>query len=344
MTAKLTLLQAGPALSLQDQGRPGFRAQGLTIGGAADRVALYEGAALLGQSPGLAALEMAGSGGQFRADADIRIALTGAEMAATIDGETILWGTSHLLPGGATLSIGGARNGVYGYLHAGGGIAAPLVMGARGSHLAGGIGRYLQSGDALPLGDDPGEAVARTLPKPARFGGGVIRVVESMQTGSFSEETLTRFTTTAFRRDARANRMGVRMDFDGQGFATGAQLSIVSEVVVPGDVQVSGDGAPYVLMYECQTTGGYPRIGSVLPCDLPRVAQSMTGAPIRFEFVTMPEAIALQARFSLDLKNLPGTVTPLIRDPSELRDLLSFQLISGAISAQANPFEQEPAT
>ena len=68
-----------------------------------------------------------------------------------------------------------------------------------------------------------------------------------------------------FHARARVDRMGVRMDFDGEGFATEEQLSIVSEVVVPGDIQVSGDGAPYVLMFECQTTGGYPRIGSVLP-------------------------------------------------------------------------------
>ena len=341
MNAHLTVEQAGPALSLQDQGRPGFRAQGLTAGGAADRTALFEGAALLGQSSDHAAIEMAGSGGRFTADVDTRIALTGAAMAANIDGESIVWGASHLLSAGAKLTIGGVRDGSYGYLHVGGGFATPQVMGSRGSHLAGGIGALLQSGETLPMGPDTQHATAMTLPKSDRFGGGKIRVVASMQTASFDRETIERFTTTTFRRDARANRMGVRMDFDGEGFATGAQLSIVSEVVVPGDIQIAGDGAPYVLMYECQTTGGYPRIGSVLPCDLPRVAQAMTGTPLSFEFVEMEEAIALQTRHLTALKSLPTQVTPLIRDPAHIRDLLNYQLISGAVSANANSFAKE---
>ncbi|MFK7836822.1 MAG: biotin-dependent carboxyltransferase family protein [Sulfitobacter sp.] len=342
MSGVLTIEAAGPALSLQDQGRPGYRAKGLTVGGAADRTALFEGAALLGQKPTLAVLEMAGSGGTFHVDQDARIALTGAEMAATIDGEPLVWNASHLLPAGAKLTIGGARNGSYGYLHVGGGFDVPRVMGSRAAHLAGGIGGLLQSGDTLPLGADNGRETGMTLPVSMRFGGGTIRIVASMQTSAFTPDTIERFTQTAFRRDARANRMGVRVDSDGEGFVTQAALSIVSEVVVPGDIQISGDGAPYVLMYECQTTGGYPRIGSVLPCDLPRVAQAQTGAPLRFEFVEIDVAAALYQRHLAELKTLQSRVTPLVRDPATIRDLLGYQLISGAVSARANPFEKEP--
>jgi biotin-dependent carboxylase-like uncharacterized protein len=325
MTAHLTISQAGPAMSLQDLGRPGYRAQGLTIGGAADTTAIHEGAALLGQSTSHAAIEMAGQGGSFTASADMRIALTGAEMAASVDGETLVWNASHLLPAGATLQLGGTRNGTYGYLHVGGGFATPTVMGSHASHLAGGIGGLLNAGDILPIGSDKGTEVAVTLPKGD---------------ASFSEDSFDRFTQTAFRRDARANRMGIRMDFDGEGFNTAGQLSIVSEVVVPGDIQISGDGAPYVLMFECQTTGGYPRIGSVLPCDLPRAAQAQTGAPLTFEFLEMDAAVAVQNRYLADLKSLKSRVTPLVRDPARIRDLLSYQLISGVVSASTNPFEK----
>lgn len=342
MTAHLTITAAGPAMSLQDQGRPGYRAEGLTLGGAADRTALYEGAALLGQNPDLAVIEMAGSGGTFCADQDIRIALTGAMMTASIDGEAVVWNASHFLQKGATLTIGGARDGSYGYLHVGGGFAVEPVMGSRSSHLAGGIGGLLSTGEVLPLGPDKGHATAMTLRCSDRFGGGAIRMVASMQTADFGAATLARFTATPFRRDARANRMGVRMAHDGDGFSTAGQLSIVSEVVVPGDIQIAGDGAPYVLMYECQTTGGYPRIGSVLPCDLPRVAQAQTGAGLTFELVEMADAIAAQARYANEMKALTHLVTALVRDPADIRDLLAYQLISGAISATANPFTQEP--
>ncbi len=339
MTAHLTITAAGPAMSVQDLGRTGYRAVGLTVGGAADRRALYEGAALLGQSADSAAIEMAGSGGSFVSDADVRFALTGASMAAKLDGEPLVWNASHLLPKGSTLTVGGAQAGTYGYLHIGGGIATPVVMGARSSHLAGGIGKLLATGDVLPIGKDTRKDVSNTLPADPRFSGGVVRMVASAQTADFASETVSRFTSTAFQRDPRGNRMGVRMAMDGDGFAMESGLSIVSEVVVPGDIQIAGDGSPYVLMYECQTTGGYPRIGTVLPCDMPRVAQAQAGAELRFEMLDLQDAIGVQARALNELKALRAAVTPLVRDPAEIRDLLSYQLIGGAVSAQANPFD-----
>ncbi|MEM9699383.1 MAG: biotin-dependent carboxyltransferase family protein [Pseudomonadota bacterium] len=338
MTRRLTVKAVGPGVTVQDLGRPGYRALGLTQGGAADQLALYEGAALLGQDARLAAIEMAGSGGTFSVDADARIALTGAEMTVRLDGEALAWHASHLLPAGSTLEIGGARAGSYGYLHLGGGIDTPEIMGARGSHLAGGIGGTLNAGDALPLGPDPRPQTGMILLPEDRLAGGTLRVVASMQTKDFAPEALARFTSTTFHRDARANRMGVRLALETEGFATEEMLSIVSEVVVPGDIQIAGDGAPYILLYECQTTGGYPRIGTVLPCDLPRAAQAPIGAPLRFEMVEMAEAVSAQKRYLSDLVGLPQRIMPLVRDPGEIADLLSYQLVGGAVSALQDPF------
>lgn len=341
MSAALTILQAGPAMTIQDLGRPGYRALGLTHGGAADPTALHEGAALLGQDPNCAALEMAGSGGSFEADQDIRIALTGAQMQVSIDGEPLAWNASHLLPAGAKLTIGGARDGAYGYLHVGGGFDVEPVMESRSSHLAAGIGALLQSGEVLPLGADKGGETNLTLPRDSRFGAERVRIVASMQTDAFDDATRARFTETTFRRDARANRMGARMDHEGEGFATGGQLTIVSEVITPGDIQIAGDGAPFVLMCECQTTGGYPRIGTVIPCDLPTVAQAQPSAALQFEFIDLDEALAAETRHRDTLAALPKQRQPLLRDPARIRDLLAFQLISGVVSATADPFEED---
>jgi 5-oxoprolinase (ATP-hydrolysing) subunit C len=341
MSALLEVRACGPALTVQDQGRSGFLAQGLTRGGAADLLALFEGAALLSQSPELAALEMVGMGGTFQAHADMRIALTGAPMAATLDDAPLTWHASHLLPAGSTLKIGGAQKGTYGYLHVGGGINTPAMMGGRGTHLSAGLGAAIGAGDMLPKGQDKGTSTGMTLPVDDRWDGGPIRIIASMQTEQFDTETQQRFAATEFRRDARANRMGVRMDFDGEGFAAKDQLSILSDVIVPGDIQIAGDGAPFVLMCECQTTGGYPRIGTVLPCDLGRVAQAPAGASLSFQFIDMEHARAIEKRAMEQRANLGQTVTPLLRDPHTMRDLLSYQLISGAVSATANPFENE---
>ncbi|HSG54091.1 MAG TPA: biotin-dependent carboxyltransferase family protein, partial [Paracoccaceae bacterium] len=260
MSRALIIHRAGPQVTVQDPGRPGLLGQGLSQGGAADPVALAEGAALLRQPASQAALEMAGMGGSFEATQDTRIALTGAPMTASIDGQTLAWNASHLLRAGQRLEIGAALRGIYGYLHLGGGIATEMVLGARAAHLAAGIGRALRPGDRLPLGDDTRAEVGLTLDPAPRLAGGTVRMTRSMQTVLFDPEVLDRFQATAFRRDARGNRMGARLEFDGDPFAASGQLSILSEVIVPGDIQMTGDGTPFVLLPECQTTGGYPRI------------------------------------------------------------------------------------
>lgn len=339
MTRALIIHRAGPQVTVQDQGRPGLLGQGLSQGGAADPVALAEGAALLRQPASHAALEMAGMGGTFEVTQDTRIALTGAPMWASVEGQTLAWNASHLLQAGARLEIGAAARGIYGYLHLGGGIATDPVLGARAAHLAAGIGRALGPGDRLPLGNDPRAEVGLTLDPEPRLAGGTVRMTRSMQTDLFEAEVLARFQSTAFARDARGNRMGARLEFEGAPFAASGQLSILSEVIVPGDIQMTGDGTPFVLLPECQTTGGYPRIGTVIPADLPKIAQAGPGVSLRFEVIQLAEAVEIHRRHLALLAKLPATTRPLLRDPAQMQDLLSYQLISGVISGHDDQFE-----
>ncbi|MGI9368013.1 MAG: biotin-dependent carboxyltransferase family protein [Ruegeria sp.] len=328
----LVVHRIGPACTIQDQGREGYLDQGLSRSGAADLIALHEGAALLGQSPELAALEMAGMGGEFEATSDTRIALTGAPMQASIDGSPAVWNASHFLGKGQRLSIGTAAKGVYGYLHIGGGIQSDVFLGSRSVHLTANIGRAVVGGDTLENGSDSGGVGMKILPVD-RFAGGALRVVSSFQTTLFDEDTVARFAKTEFRRGQRANRMGMQLESDGPGFSASGQLNILSEVITPGDIQMTGVGNPFILLPECQTTGGYPRIAAVLPCDLPRAAQTPAGGSIRFQFVSVEEAVSIQDAFEKELAGLRRRIEPLVRDPHDIPDLLSYQLIGGMISA-----------
>ncbi|WP_298855413.1 biotin-dependent carboxyltransferase family protein [uncultured Ruegeria sp.] len=328
----LIVRSIGPACTIQDQGRSGYLDQGLSRSGAADTLALHEGAALLRQSPELAALEMAGMGGEFEATQNMRIALTGARMQASIDGSPVVWNASHHLDAGQRLAIGAALQGNYGYLHLGGGIDSEVFLGSRSAHLTARIGRSVQQGDRLSCSPDAGDAGLKLTPAE-RFSGGVLRVVPSFQTPLFDDATLDRFSHTSFYRGARANRMGMHVDSDGDGFAASGQLNILSEVITPGDIQMTGTGDPFILLPECQTTGGYPRIATVLPCDMSRAAQTPAGGAIRFEFVSMDQANELHKAFLSDLARLPAKVEALVRDPHDIPDLLSYQLIGGVISA-----------
>lgn len=332
----LIVHDAGPGVTVQDLGRPGTLSLGMSRGGASDRLALAEGAALLGQGGDLAAIEMQGIGGTFEAAQDLRIALTGAPMRAALEGASkpLVWGGSHSLPKGARLTIGPVTQGMFGYLHVGGGIDLPRRMGARGTHLNAGLGAVLGPGERLPTGPDSGAGTGLILSQSDRFGGGEIRILEGPQTAFFATEDRARFERTRFARDARGNRMGCRIVPDGDGFETAAGRSIVSEIVVPGDVQITGDGTPFVLLAECQTTGGYPRIGTVLPCDLPRVVQAQPGEALTFRFVGRDEGLAAEEAHARMVAALPDQIAPLVRDPQDIGDLLSYQLISGAISGE----------
>lgn len=335
MTAALVVKRIAPGASVQDMGRAGFRAFGVSGGGAADPLAMVEGAALLGQSTDCAALELPGSGGVFEATAPLRIALTGAPMRAALDGTPLVWNASHAVPAGARIEIGGATSGSYGYLHVGGGFDLPQRLGSRSANLAAGIGAAVQAGDSLAVGIDGGGPVGLCLPQDNRFDGGVLRVIESFQTDLFDTDTRERFTQTCFSRDARANRMGMRLNSDGTGFAAKGGLNILSESILPGDIQITGDGTPFLLLWESQTTGGYPRICTVIPADLPRAVQTPAGAALRFCFVTRDEALAAERKARDYLSDLPKLCTPLVRDPAQIRDLLSYQLISGVTAGDA---------
>ena len=212
------------------------------------------------------------------------------------------------------------------------------MMGARSAHLSAGLGAAILAGSTLPLGQDHGKVTGMVLPSDDRFNGGRIRITASMQTDQFDTQTQTRFCETTFLRDARANRMGVRMAHDGAPFKAADQLTILSDVIVTGDIQIAGDGAPFVLMCECQTTGGYPRIGTVLACDMPRVAQAATGADISFQFVDIAQARTIEQNAASIRADLSAKIKPLLRDPHDIRDLLSYQLISGVVSATSDPF------
>ncbi|MEM9427299.1 MAG: biotin-dependent carboxyltransferase family protein [Pseudomonadota bacterium] len=324
----MTLLvkQAGPLVSLQDAGRPGGLGLGLSRGGAVDRQGYLAACALADASLGAAAIEMAGFGGRFEFETPSRFALAGATMRATLDGAPLLWNAVHLAEPGAVLDIGAAEQGVYGYLLPGGGVMTEPELGGRGFHRIAGLGRPIHSGDRLPIGPSHDESPMKLNDVPAPSG--PIRVMPGPQSALFDEKVKQRFAATVFTRSAKANRQGARLEQDGAPFSAGSQLQQVSDFISEGDIQMTGDGTPYVLLADCQTMGGYPRIGTVIPADVPRIAQALPGENMRFAFITEGEAASLWQSDEARLMQLKGRLQPLVRDPREMSDLLSYNLIS----------------
>jgi len=317
----------GPAVSVQDLGRPGGLGLGLSRGGAADRFGFIDGAVLLGQSMDYAALEMAGMGGRFSFNQPTRFALSGATMRATLDGAPVEWNASHFALPGMQLDIGATESGVYGYLHVGGGLNTEVELGGRGYHRIAGLGQLIEAGGTVRIGPDAHPDMAPMRLPERLFGNEPIRVMPGPQSDLFSDAAKSAFEAATFLRSPRANRQGVRLDHDGAPFATEGQLTLVSDFISEGDIQMTGDGTPYVLLAECQTMGGYPRIGTVIPADLPRIAQAMPGAALRFQFISTEVAEALWRSENTYAASRKSALAPRVRDPREMADLLSYELI-----------------
>ena len=332
MILAILVEKIGPAVTVQDAGWEGTLAMGLSRGGAADTRALAEAWALIGERD-TAVLEMAGMGGRFKVLAPARIALTGAPMGATLDNAHLLWNGVHCVEAGQVLEIETARTGAYGYLAIGGGFVTPRFYGSASTHRGAGLGHVVQVGDTLAIGTDTKpDRVGLVLPS-VRQNSTPIRVVATAHTRLFSHDVCRAFEETTFERSARGNRQGVALE-TGMSFALPGGQSIPSETVIPGDIQVPGQGAPFALLADSQTTGGYPRIAAILPCDLPRVAQAIAGTQLRFKFVTREDGIAAELAERKVRSGLGARCVPILRDPMHIQDLLSYQLISGAISGK----------
>ena len=293
----ISVLKPGLLTTVQDAGRPGYRAFGLPVAGAMDRLAWALANALAGNAPGAAALEMTLLGATFRFDRDAYVAVCGADMRASLGGAPVGPAAGFPVKAGDELAFGGARAGVRTYLAVRGGIDVPLVLGSRSTYVRAAVGgfegRPLRAGDVVPVGRARGAAPgARALPPelvPSVGGEIRLRAIPGPQDDLFTTVGRALFFGSEYRVTNRNDRMGYQLEGAPVQHARGAD--IVSDALVPGAVQVPGSGSPIVMMADAQTTGGYPKIATVIGPDLRVLAQARVGDAVRFESVGQEEAV-----------------------------------------------------
>ncbi|MNE19586.1 KipI antagonist [compost metagenome] len=287
MTALLNISRSGPLMSVQDNGRYGFRARGVSTSGAMDRDAHAIANALVCNDPDAAAIEFALTGGAFTADRDTLIAVTGGSCQVEIAGRPVSTWESHLLKAGETLTVGALRGAVWGYVAISGGLAIPKMLGSRSTHLrtaVGGLnGKALSPGDILPLGET-GKLTPRTLGTPYLRGHGPIAVIPGPQDDYFDEDAWKTFLRQPYRTTTARDRMA--MVLDGPVLQAFKGHDIVSDATVVGSIQVPGSGKPIVLTADGQTTGGYPKIATIASFDLARLAQLPAGQQFLFRAIS----------------------------------------------------------
>jgi len=313
----LEFIRAGLLTTVQDCGRIGCQKFGVTVSGAVDGVALRIGNMLVGNPQNTAGLEISFLGPEIRLRTDLILALTGAEMDASLDGQPVPWHEAFVGRTGQVLDIRHCRRGMRAYLTIGGGIDVAVLLGSRSTSLAAGFGgfggRPLRDGDVLAVGTVAGAFgrwTGQSAPEGLRpvFGSPqTVRVVFGPQDDAFTEAGRRTLLESAYEVSPASDRMGCRLE--GPAIQHVGPADIISDWIPLGGIQVPGNGKPIVLLADRQTTGGYTKIATVIGPDISRVAQLRPGEGVRFQAVAVEEAQAVARVLERDLVRLDVVAT-----------------------------------
>jgi len=337
----LRVLSAGLFTTVQDLGRFGHQDIGIPVAGALDPIGLRMANALVGNPQNAGALEIRIVGPAFRVEAaSVRIALAGTETPLEVVGagaRPVASGRSLRLRRGQVFRIRAAPDTSCCYLAVEGGFDLPAPFGSLSTYVRGGFGGYkgrpLRDGDELPLANS--EASSRPevmlVGKSNLDAAGAIRVVLGPQQEYFTADGIRTFLESEFTISPNADRMGLRLD--GPVLEHSIGYNIVSDGIATGAIQVPGTGKPIVLLADHQTTGGYPKIATVISADLPRLGRMRPGGKLRFNAVSASEAEQIRRAQEIHIEERLASLIPVddFKEPDS-DVLLSVNLISGVVS------------
>ena len=291
MSARLHIEAAGPQVSVQDGGRFGMARFGVTASGPMDRLAYHAANAALGNPLDAPAIEVSLGGLRLRCvEGSLSLAVAGGGFIVEATRRGGSWQVL-TLRAGESLTVRRGPWGSWCYLAVAGVLECPMWLGSHATHgnSGKGGGRVVagaefvvqaprvvgERGIACPIFARPKHRLNVTLGPQERF---------------FSDETLAEFLAGRFSLTTAYDRMGVRLK--GPLLGPNAALTMPSEPIARGAVQVAGDGVATLLLADHQTTGGYPKIATVLDCDLDAAAQLRSFDVLWFRAVTAAEAVA----------------------------------------------------
>lgn len=283
----LLVVKPGLLTTIQDLGRWGSQHRGVGVAGPMDSVSHRLANLLVGNESSAATLEITLLGPEIVFEKDALFGVTGARFAVTLDGQHVSMNTVCAAAAGSLLRFARRTSGARAYLAVAGGIGVTPVLGSRATHLPsrmGGLcGRAVAAGDRLPIGLE--SAIARkpgySRPEALALERAVtVRVLAGPQDRYFGDAGLRVLQSAPYRVATESNRMGYRLE--GPQLPRLDSAEVLSAATPIGSLQVPPTGVPILLMADRQTTGGYPRIATVITADVPLAGQLAPGDAIAF--------------------------------------------------------------
>ncbi len=296
MNTRIDVLRPGLFTTIQDGGRWGWQSHGVSVAGPMDPVAFRVANALVGNSRDCAALEVTLTGPTLRFDGPRAVAVSGAVFELFVDDAPVTNAERFVVPRGGTLRFGQRITGARAYLAVAGGFNVPVVLGSRATHtpsrLGGWHGRALASGDELQTGSAMAaspQTSARTPELRTPYASS-IRIMPGPDHVDFAGDALTVLTRAAYVVGVDSNRTGFRLG--GAPVPRRSADDQLSDVTAIGSLQVPTSGQPILLMADRQTTGGYPRVATVISADIGVAGQAAPGDVLAFELCSATQARA----------------------------------------------------
>jgi antagonist of KipI len=312
----MEVIKSGILDTLQDEGRKGFAHLGIGLGGCMDNLAGIVANLLAGNSNDLAVLEMHFPAPVLLFPKGAIIALSGADFGARANGISLPVNRRVELPHGAILDFTRKSWGQRCYLAVAGGWKLDQVMGSYSTHLKAGFGgwkgRTLKKGDFIPL--KKSVSVHSTEVKIAKwfvyphsfYSSGSVRVIPGPEWDWLDYHGQKQLLNDVYTISLQSDRMGYQLK--GTCLEKAKKGELLSSGVLPGTIQLLPGGIPLLLMADCQTTGGYPRILQVAAVDLPKLAQMGAGESITFSIISVEESINLSYECTKQMEALKGAI------------------------------------
>lgn len=319
----ICIYKAGIQSTIQDLGRYSYLSQGVPVAGAMDSLSARLANIAIGNREDLATIEFTYAVASFIAETDLLIAY-GGEGALLMTGNLELPAYRPLfLPKGALVELQNNNNGARTYVAIAGGWDVPTILDSKSTYLTAGFGGYhgrtFMAKDQLKNNKNWTESTLKlfsklkgTEPKFTKWGifaksfspseDNMIRVVPGREFSWFTSTSILYFVSSSYKIALNSNRMGLNLE--GAAIERSKKEELLSTAVTPGTIQVTGNGNLVLLMADCQTTGGYPRIAQVAAVDIPRCAQLKPGDDITFKYISQENAEQLYIEQELDIKTL----------------------------------------
>ena len=319
---------AGPLVTFQDIGRPGNMRYGVSASGPMDIVSFEAANAVLGNETKQTAIEISLGGLILQChEGSITLAITGGDFLIEYQGQKISSWTVLTIQKGERLSIRAGKSGSWAYLAFSGKLNVKDWLKSNSTHSTSGFGGgILKTGQKFTLTDASNQANRiGSILKPSFSTNDLIHAVLGPQDQYFMNTAIEIFSDSIFKVSDNYDRMG--MQLTGPKLELKSALSIPSEPVVKGSIQVSGDGIPTILLADHQTTGGYPKIATVISSDINRLVQFRSNQSVEFILISSNEALQKTRKF-LDMKEKYLQKISISRGTLEQR-LMSENLIGG---------------